>query len=150
MLTRDVLIGGEESGGIAIKAHLPERDGVLMSLLLAQVMADSGKTMGELVRELSRQFGPHHYARLDLEVARPAMGRVTRQLQQHKIKKIAGLKVTSMEDMDGIKMHFGDSAWLLVRASGTENLLRLYAESPSRAQTKALLEKMAALAQGPA
>jgi phosphomannomutase len=150
MLTRDVLIGGEESGGIAVKGHLPERDGVLNSLLLAQVMADAGKTLGELVGELNAQFGPHHYARLDLEIERPALDRVKRRLQQHKLKKIAGLKVTSMEDLDGIKMHFGDSTWLLVRASGTEPLLRLYAETPSRQQTKALLEEMAAIAKGQA
>jgi len=150
MLTRDILIGGEESGGIAVKGHLPERDGVLNSLLLAQVMAHAGKTLGELVDELNAQYGPHCFARLDLEIERPAIDRVKRQLQQRKLKKIASLKVTSMEDVDGIKMHFGDSAWLLVRASGTENLLRLYAETTSREQTKALLEEMAAIAKGQA
>jgi phosphomannomutase len=150
MLTRDVLIGGEESGGIAVKGHVPERDGVLNSLLLAQVVADAGKTLGELAAELSQQFGPHHYARLDLEIERSAIDRVMRQLQQHKLRAIAGLKVTAMEDLDGIKLLFGDSAWLLVRASGTENLLRLYAETPAREQTQALLEKMAALAKGQA
>ena len=148
MLTRDVLIGGEESGGIAIKGPVPERDGILNSLLLAQVMADAGKTLGELVDELSRQFGPHHYARLDLEIERAAIERVMRQLQQHKVKTIAGLKVTATEDLDGIKLLFGNTAWLLVRPSGTENLLRLYAETPSLEQTKALLEKMAAIAKG--
>jgi phosphomannomutase len=148
MLTRDVLIGGEESGGIAIKGPVPERDGILNSLLLAEVMADTGKTLGELVAELSRQFGPHHYARLDLEIERAAIDRVMRQLQQHKVKTIAGLKVTAMEDLDGIKLLFGDTAWLLVRPSGTENLLRLYAETPTLEQTKALLEKMAAIAKG--
>ena len=150
MLTRDILIGGEESGGIAVKGHLPERDGVLNALLLAQVMAHAGKTLGELVDDLNAQYGPHCFARLDLEIERPAIDRVKRQLQQRKLKKIAGLKVTSMEDLDGIKLHFGDSAWLLVRASGTENLLRLYAETPSREQTKALLEEMAAIAKGQA
>ena len=147
MLTRDILIGGEESGGIAVKGHLPERDGVLNSLLLAQVMAHAGKTLGELVDELNAQYGPHCFARLDLEIERPAIDRVKRQLQQRKLKKVAGLKVTSVEDLDGIKMHFGDSAWLLVRASGTENLLRLYAETPSCEQTKALLEEMATIAK---
>ena len=86
----------------------------------------------------------------DGQIERPAIERVKRQLQQRELKKLAGLKVTSMEDLDGIKLHFGDSAWLLVRASGTENLLRLYAETPSRGQTNALLEEMAAIAKGQA
>ena len=146
MLTRDILIGGEESGGIGIKGHLPERDGILNSLLLAEVMADKGRTLGELVRELSAEYGPHEYDRVDLELALAAAQRVVRLVAQGKVKSVAGLKVTSIEDLDGAKMRFGDSAWLLVRASGTENLLRLYAEAPSREQVKALLDEMVAFA----
>jgi len=146
MLTRDVLIGGEESGGIATKGHLPERDGVLNSLLLAEVMAEKGKTLGELVEDLSREFGPHIYDRVDLEVELSAAQRLVKQVAQGRFQKVAGLKVTGVEDMDGAKLRFGDSAWLLVRASGTENVLRLYAEAPSREQVKALLEEMAAFA----
>jgi len=147
MLTRDILIGGEESGGIGIKGHLPERDGILNSLLLAEVMADKGRTLGELVGELSEEFGPHQYDRVDLELELEAAHRVARQVAQGKIKRVAGLKVTSIEDLDGAKLMFGDSAWLLVRASGTENILRLYAEAPSREQVKALLDEMAAFAR---
>jgi phosphomannomutase len=147
MLTRDILIGGEESGGIGIKGHVPERDGILNSLLLAEVMADKGCTLGELVRELSAEYGPHEYARVDLELALAAAQRVVRLVAQGKVKSVAGLKVTSLEDLDGAKMLFGDSAWLLVRASGTENLLRLYAEAPSREQVKALLDEMVAFAK---
>ena len=146
MLTRDVLIGGEESGGIATKGHLPERDGILNSLLLAEVMAEKGKTLGELVDDLTREFGPHFYDRVDLEVELTAAQRLVKQVAQGKFKKVAGLKVTTVEDMDGAKLRFGDSAWLLVRASGTENILRLYAEAPSRELVKALLEEMAAFA----
>ena len=68
MFSRDVLIGGEESGGIGIKGHVPERDGILNSLLLAEVMADRGRTLGELVAELTAEFGPHCYGRVDLEI----------------------------------------------------------------------------------
>jgi phosphomannomutase len=146
MLTRDVLIGGEESGGIATRGHLPERDGVLNSLLLAEVMAEKGETLGELVEDLSREFGPHLYDRVDLEVELSVAQRLVKQVRQGKFKKIAGLKVTAIEGMDGAKLRFGDSAWLLVRASGTENILRLYAEAPSREQVKALLDEMAAFA----
>jgi phosphomannomutase len=147
MLTRDVLIGGEESGGIGIKGHLPERDGILNSLLLAEVMADKGCTLGELVQELNQEYGPHEYDRVDLELALRAAQQVVRLVAQGKLKRVAGLKVTAIDDRDGAKMRFGDSAWLLVRASGTENLLRLYAEAPSREQVKALLDEMVAFAK---
>jgi phosphomannomutase len=144
MLRRDVLIGGEESGGIGIKGHLPERDGILNSLLLAEVMADKGRTLGELVQELSEEYGPHEYDRVDLELELEAAQRVVRLVAQGKVKSVAGLKVTAIDNLDGAKMRFEDSAWLLVRASGTENLLRLYAEAPSREQVKALLDGMVA------
>jgi phosphomannomutase len=147
MLARDVLIGGEESGGIGIKGHLPERDGILNSLLLAEVMADRGRTLGELVEELTREFGPHYYDRMDLEVESKAIERVFQGLRHDRVKKIAGLEIASVDELDGFKMIFDDSTWLLVRTSGTENLLRLYAEAPSREQVKALLSGMAALAR---
>ncbi len=147
MLTRDILIGGEESGGIGIKGHLPERDGILNSLLLAEVMADKGRTLGELVHELSEEFGPHFYDRVDLELDQKAAQRVVRQVGQGKVTSVAGLEVTRRDDLDGVKMLFGDSAWLLVRASGTENVLRLYAEAPSREQVEAMLDEMAAFAK---
>ncbi len=147
MLTRDVLIGGEESGGIAVKGHLPERDGILNALLLAEVMADRGRTLGELVEELSEEFGPHHYDRVDLEIEKTAAQRIVRQLGRNKLKSIAGMKITAVDDLDGVKMVFGDTAWLLVRASGTENVLRLYAEAPSPEQVKALLDEMVAFAR---
>ncbi len=146
MLTHDILIGGEESGGIGIKGHLPERDGILNTLLLAEVMAEKGKTLGELVQELNREFGPHFYGRVDLEVELSAAQRLVKQVAKGKFRKVAGLKVTAVEDLDGAKLYFGDSAWLLVRASGTENLLRLYAEAPSPEQVKALLSEMTAVA----
>lgn len=147
MLTHDVLIGGEESGGIGIKGHLPERDGILNSLLLAEVMAQKKKTLGELVEDLSQEFGPHFYGRVDLEVELVTAQRLVKQVAQGKFKKVAGLKVTAVEDLDGAKMLFGDSAWLLVRASGTENLLRLYSEAASREQVKMLLEEMTRIAK---
>lgn len=147
MLTRDILIGGEESGGIGIRGHLPERDGILNSLLLAEVMALRGKTLGELVEELTREFGPHCYGRRDLEIDKSVAQRIVRMVERNKLKQVAGLKVTSVDTLDGAKMRFGDSAWLLVRASGTENLLRLYAEAPSDKQVQALLSEMEAFAR---
>jgi phosphomannomutase len=147
MLTRDVLIGGEESGGIAVKGHLPERDGVLNSLLLAEVMADRGRTLGELVQELTQEFGPQFYGRVDLEIDMDVAQRIVRLVGQKKIKRIAGTKVTSVDDLDGAKMRFSNSAWLLVRASGTENVLRLYAEAPSAERVRALLTEIEAFSR---
>jgi phosphomannomutase len=149
MLSRDILIGGEESGGIGIKGHLPERDGILNSLLLAEVMAAKKKTLGELVEDLSQEFGPHFYERVDLELELTRAQQLVKQVAQGKFKKVAGLKVTAVEDLDGAKMRFGDSAWLLVRASGTENLLRLYSEAPSREQVENLLGEMTRIATSP-
>jgi phosphomannomutase len=142
MLARDVLIGGEESGGVGVKGHLPERDGVLNALLLAELMAVRGRTLGELVAELTEEFGPHHYERRDLEIELKTAQRVVRQVGQGRVKSLAGLKVTGRDDLDGVKLFFGDAAWLLVRASGTENLLRLYAEAPSRERVHDLLQEM--------
>ncbi|MGH9470364.1 MAG: phosphoglucomutase/phosphomannomutase family protein [Terriglobia bacterium] len=147
MLTRDVLMGGEESGGIAIRGHLPERDGMLNSLLLAEVMAEKGRTLGELVTELNVEFGPHFYGRVDLEVERDVIERVLHLVKNRRIQSVAGRPVSGVEDLDGFKLLFGDSAWLLVRASGTENLLRLYAEAPSTEEVQAMLGEMAAIAR---
>ncbi len=140
MQTRDILIGGEESGGIAVGGHLPERDGVLNSLYLAAIITERGKDLGELIRELEEEFGPHHYGRIDLEIDMALAHRVVEQVGKGKLKSVAGSEVRSLNDLDGVKMILGDSTWLLVRASGTENLLRLYAEAPSGEQVKALLD----------
>ncbi|MGH9376034.1 MAG: phosphoglucomutase/phosphomannomutase family protein [Terriglobia bacterium] len=146
MRTRDILIGGEESGGIGIKGHLPERDGILNSLLLAEVMAQKGRTLGELVEDLHDEFGPHFYGRIDLEIERAAIDRTLRLLASGGIRSIAGQTVTAVEDLDGFKMLFGNSAWLLVRASGTENMLRLYTEAPSPALVQQMLDEMKRIA----
>jgi phosphomannomutase len=148
MLTRDILIGGEESGGIAVKGHLPERDGILNALFLAEVMADRGQTLGGLVEELTAEFGPHFYGRVDLEIEMAEAKRFVRQALSFKGRRFAGLKVTGIDDLDGVKMLLGDSAWLLVRASGTENVLRLYVEAPSPEQVKAVLDEVAQRALG--
>lgn len=142
MLSRDVLIGGEESGGIGTQGRLPERDGILNSLLLAEVIAERNRTLGELIEELTQEFGPHYYGRVDLEIEKDLAQRLVRQAARFNGKKIAGLKVTGVDTLDGTKLLFGDTAWLLIRASGTENVLRLYAEAPSQDQVKALLNHM--------
>ncbi len=140
MLTEDILIGGEESGGIGISRHLPERDGLLNSLLIANVMADERKTLGELVEGLQEEFGEHQYGRIDMHIdeglKRSAIARASAG-----VGEFAGMKVERVETMDGIKFYLENpdcasrpnaaETWLLLRASGTEPLLRLYCESCS-------------------
>lgn len=147
MLERDVLIGGEESGGIGVKGHLPERDGILNSLLLAEVMAEKGKTLGELVADLNKEFGTHDYGRIDLEAPRAAIDSLMQKARGGSIKSVASRQVTGIETLDGVKLLMGETAWLLIRPSGTENLLRLYAEAPSAADVQAMLNEARAMVQ---
>jgi phosphomannomutase len=140
MLEQDILIGGEESGGIGISKHLPERDGLLNSLLIANVMADEGKTLGELVAALQAEYGEHQYGRVDMHID-DALKVSAIERARAGVSEVAGLKVLRMETLDGIKFYLENPAcagkenaaetWLLLRASGTEPLLRVYCESCS-------------------
>ena len=149
MLEQEILIGGEESGGIGISKHLPERDGLLNSLLLAQVMADEKKTLGELVAALQAEYGEHQYGRIDMRITDTLKESAIRRAGEG-VKDIAGLKVLRMETLDGIKFYLDNPAceglsnaaetWLLLRASGTEPLLRVYCESCSEQSVQAVLK----------
>jgi len=140
MLEKDILIGGEESGGVGISKHLPERDGLLNSLLLANVMADEHKTLGELVAALQAEYGEHQYGRIDMHIDE-ALKQSAIQRAKAGVDDIAGLKVLRVETLDGIKFFLENpvcaskknaaETWLLLRASGTEPLLRVYCESCS-------------------
>ena len=141
MLERDILIGGEESGGIGVKGHLPERDGILVSLLLAELMAHQGKSLGELVAELHHRYGPRFYERLDLHLTPGQKERAVAALGKAP-GNIAGFPVTGVENLDGIKFLLEPDAWVLVRVSGTEPLLRLYAEAPSPDAVAAILSRV--------
>ena len=131
MMKDDVLIGGEESGGISIRGHIPEGDGVLMGLLLLEIVAQAGVPLKELVADLQRQYGPHHYARKDLPLARPVAKKdMVRRLTEGAPESIGGVRVREVRSNDGIKYLLTDDSWLLIRPSGTEPVLRVYAESP--------------------
>ena len=151
MLTEDILIGGEESGGVGISRHLPERDGMLNSLLLAQVMADEKKTLGELVASLQEEFGEHQYGRIDMHIDEGLkQSAITRARAVQAGEVFAGMKVVRVETLDGIKFFLENRAcaakpnaaetWLLLRASGTEPLLRVYCESCSTETVDAVLK----------
>ena len=144
MLEHDILIGGEESGGIATKLYLPERDATVSALLLAEVMAYHGKRLGELVRILEKEFGEHHYGRVDLELLRGQKEKAIAYFGSKNMTKVLEWPVVRRENTDGEKLFLGDIGWLLVRASGTEEMLRVYAETTSRERTKRVLGEVCA------
>ena len=154
MLEQEILIGGEESGGVGISKHLPERDGLLNSLLLANVMADEKRTLGELVAALQQEYGEHQYGRVDMHIAEEVKQSAIRRARAG-LDELAGMKVLRVETLDGIKFFLDNPAcakalgsnepepaetWLLLRASGTEPLLRVYCESCSQASVESILE----------
>jgi phosphomannomutase len=147
MLRGDILIGAEESGGIGVRGHIPERDGILNSLLFLETIAASGKTPTELVREMHREFGEFYFGRRDLhtEVAR---GLALIETLGTRPPAAAGqYPVESVETLDGTKLVFGDESWLLFRQSGTEPVLRVYAEATSTEKMNALLDEGCRLAE---
>jgi len=140
MLERNILIGGEESGGIGTSLYLPERDATVSALLLAELMAWHGKSLGELLRLLHAEFGEYHYGRVDLDVKAGQKEKAIAYFSGEKLKEIAGLSIARREDMDGIKLYLGTVGWVMVRASGTENLLRVYSETNDPAITHRVLQ----------
>jgi len=138
MMEREILMGGEESGGIGYSRFLPERDGVLNSLLLANVMAQEGKPLGQLVADLQREFGPHYYGRSDLHIPENMKQSAIQRARADGTQSLGRYRVLKKEHMDGVKFFLdaptngnGANAWVLFRASGTEPLLRLYTEASS-------------------
>jgi phosphomannomutase len=140
MLTDDVLLGGEESGGISFKGHIPEGDGILMGLILLEIVASTGGSLFELVQDLLKEVGPVHYARTDLRLKRPVEKHtMTARLADGAPKSIGGQKVAEVATTDGCKYILKDDSWLLIRPSGTEPVLRVYAEGRSPEMVDALL-----------
>ncbi len=138
MTERDVLIGGEESGGLGVKGHLPERDGIYLGLLLCEMMAVRQKKLSELVQEVMDEFGNHEFHRIDLHVTEKDKAAIIKKYQKG-VKTIGRYPVTGRKDTDGFKL-FVDGGWVLVRASGTEPLIRFYAEAESREKVNELLK----------
>lgn len=140
MLKEDVLIGGEESGGISFRGHIPEGDGVLMGLLLVEIVANSGTSLYELIENLLQEVGPAHYQRKDLRLSRPiSKDQMTKILLDGTPSQIGGETVIEVLSIDGVKYILADDSWLLIRPSGTEPVLRVYAEGRSPEMVRALL-----------
>jgi alpha-D-glucose phosphate-specific phosphoglucomutase len=140
MLEGDVVMGGEESGGMSIQGHIPEGDGVLMGLLLLEVMADAGVPLNELVADLLSDVGPAFYARKDLRLSHPvSKARMVRMMVNESPPSIDGVVVDEIQTTDGVKYYLEDGSWLLIRPSGTEPVLRVYAEALEEERVKSLL-----------
>ena len=148
MMDHEIVIGGEESGGIGYSRYLPERDGLLNSLLLANVMAEGRKPLGELVADLQRDFGPHFYGRRDLHIPEDVKQAAIQRARDGATRALGNYKVVKKENMDGVKFFLnapdhnnGAAPWILFRASGTEPLLRLYSEAATPELVSEILEQ---------
>jgi len=143
MLEQNILIGGEESGGIGTSLYLPERDATVSALFLAELMAWHGKELGELLAGLHAEFGEHHYGRVDLDVTPKQKEKAIAWFSNGDANKILEWPVVRNETIDGVKLYLGEIGWVMVRASGTENLLRVYAETSQRQVTRNVLSAVA-------
>lgn len=147
MMEREILIAGEESGGMGYSRFLPERDGILNSLLLANVMAEEGKPLGQLVADLQREYGAHYYGRRDMHISEDVKQDAIRRARSAQSQRLGRYSVLKKEGLDGVKFFLdaskngnGAEPWVLFRASGTEPLLRVYAEAASPELLKEILD----------
>jgi len=148
MLKEDILIGGEESSGFGFKNHVPERDGILASFFILEMMATEKKSFNQVLKELRSEFGEVHYDRIDLAYDQPDRMDVIARLKANPPSQIGGLRVEKIstymgvEAVNGIKFHFKDGkSWLLIRASETEPIIRIYCESTDDQMIQALLKQ---------
>jgi phosphomannomutase len=139
MLARDVLIGGEESGGIGFGHFMPERDGILSGLLVAEAVASYRKPLSEIVTAMEQEFGKLHYDRRDLSRPMEQCAALVDRARRRELDAALGGDVTHLEEVDGVKLNFDDGSWLLFRRSGTEPIIRIYCESPSPERVQAML-----------
>ena len=139
MVEGDVLVGGEESGGMAVKGHLPERDGLFIGLTVVEMMVKRERTLSGLVRELMDEFGAHYQSRQDLHTTEARKRAVLAELEEDGLEAVGGRAVTSTEDLDGFKFRV-EGGWLMFRPSGTEPVLRIYSEADSQEAADALVD----------
>lgn len=148
MCRGDVLLGGEETGGISIPSHLCERDGLLVDLLLCELVARSHKSLGTLVAELEDRVGHMDYGRRDLQLDAASLQMFRNMLPGLNPQSVAGMRPVSVDHTDGLRLSFADDAWLLLRPSGSEQLVRVYAEASTIMERDALLDEGCAVARG--
>jgi phosphomannomutase len=137
---QDVLLGGEESGGIALKTFIPERDGIWMGLTVWEFMAKTGKSLEELIEEVYEIVGPFAFERSDLHITDKSKNSIISKCAAGDFHMFGKYKVKSTDTLDGFKYHFDEDRWLMIRPSGTEPVLRTYAEAPTLNEVRTILE----------
>lgn len=140
MLRQNILIGGEESGGIGLSRHLPERDGLFIQLLLLDLLAATRKSLTQLIQEMWREFGELHYDRRDLDVPFEQSARLLETLKDQPPEHFCGHPIREVQTLDGAKLMLEEDSWILFRRSGTEPVLRIYCEAPTAARTAEILQ----------
>ena len=140
MLAKDALIGGEESGGYGFRGHVAERDGILASLYFLDLMVKTGKTPSQLVEYLYSKVGPHYYNRADIKFPAEKRQAIVERLRHKPPQSIGGVKVVKVDTADGFRFTLADTTWLLIRFSGTEPIMRIYAETNSTERVERLLK----------
>jgi alpha-D-glucose phosphate-specific phosphoglucomutase len=141
MMKRNAIIGGEESGGYGFRGHVPERDAILAGLYFLDFMAETKKTPSQLLDYLYSKVGPHYYDRRDFHISAANRRTIVQRLASNPPKKLAGSRLTRIDTTDGFRFFLGDESWLLIRFSGTEPLVRVYAEAESIERTGELLDE---------
>jgi len=139
MVAEDVLVGGEESGGIATKGHIPERDGIWMGLIIWEFMAKSGKSLDDLINEVYEIVGAFKFERNDLHITEELKNKTIEKCKTGAYKNFGKYTVESVGTIDGFKFFFDDNRWLMIRPSGTEPVLRTYAEAPTMDEVREIL-----------
>lgn len=141
MVEDDVLLGGEESGGIAVKGHIPERDGIWMGMIIWEFMAKSGKTLDQLIEEVYEIVGEFKFERNDLHITEELKQRIIANCKADNYKKFGTYAVSELKTIDGFKYFFDDQRWVMIRPSGTEPVLRTYAEAPTIEEVRRILKE---------
>ena len=139
MLTSDVVVGGEESGGIAIKGHIPERDGIWMGLVILELMANTGKKLTELIHDIYDIIGPFAFDRDDLHISEKQKESIIESCATGKIKYIGSEPVIETKRIDGFKFYLDENSWVMIRPSGTEPILRVYAQASDMSRVREIL-----------
>jgi phosphomannomutase len=140
MIKENALLGGEESGGYGFRGHIPERDGILAGLYFIDYLIKTGKSPSQLLADLFKKVGPHSYDRLDAHITEEAKQRTLARLSQAPAEKIGQRKVVKLDTRDGFRYKLDDGSWLLMRFSGTEPLVRIYAESSNPEEVQKLIQ----------